>query len=135
MKQFLTAFAALLATTATAMVSFQLETTFANEEEICIAVEPENPITLKLPRAKPPAHMCIECDGWQLKDDTAVYTDFTIVPMVVGKRTKFVITQINSSNMDGELVEFENTCNVDENGAILETKEILIKVFPFRGGP
>ena len=90
MNKFLTAFAALLATTATA--TFKLETSFANEEEIFIGVEPDNPITLKLPRTKPPAHMCIECEGWQLQDDSAVYADFTIVPEVVGKRTKFIIT-------------------------------------------
>ena len=78
MKQFLTALAAaFLAATATA-ASCTIDTTFANEDEIFIGVEPENPITIKLPRAKPPADMCIACDGWQLVDPEFEYTDFTI---------------------------------------------------------
>ena len=37
--------------------------------------------------------------------------------------------------MDGELVTFENTCAVDDDMMITETKDILISVFPFRDGP
>ena len=93
MKQFLTALTAFLASTAAAQRPFELETTFDNEEEIFLAVELDNPLTLKLPRAKPPHDdMCLPCTGWQLVDDSATYTDFEIVPMVVGKRTKFVMT-------------------------------------------
>ena len=133
MKQYLTALAALLATTS---AGFTLETTFDDDGDIFIGIELDNPVTLKLPRTKPPAEMCfIECTGWQLADDTAVYTDFTVEAMTVGKRTKFVLTAIGETNMDGELVEFENTCNVDDMENILETKEILVTVFPFRPDP
>ena len=132
MKQFLSALTAFLATTATDAKLFELETTFTNEEEIFLGVELDNPVHLKLPRAKPPHDMCLECTGWQLVDDTATYTDFEIAPVVVGKRTKFVLTATGETNMDGELIEFENTCNVDENGDSVETKSILVSVFPFR---
>ena len=132
MKQFLSALTAFLATTATDAKLFELETTFTNEEEIFLGVELDNPVHLKLPRAKPPHDMCLECTGWQLVDDTATYTDFEIAPVVIGKRTKFVLTATGETNMDGELIEFENTCNVDENGDSVETKSILVSVFPFR---
>ena len=132
MKQFLSTLTAFLATTATDAKLFELETTFTNEEEIFLGVELDNPVHLKLPRAKPPHDMCLECTGWQLVDDTATYTDFEIAPVVVGKRTKFVLTATGETNMDGELIEFENTCNVDENGDSVETKSILVSVFPFR---
>ena len=92
MKQFLTALTAFLATTAVAEKPFELETTFANEEEIFLAIEVGNVVTLKLPRSKPPHDMCIECEGWQLKDDMATYTDFAIEAVTVGKRTKFELT-------------------------------------------
>ena len=90
MKQFLTALATFLATTATAERPFELETTFTNEEEIYLGLEIGNAVTLKLPRAKAPHDMCIECTGWQLVDNSVTYTDFTITEEVVGKRTKWV---------------------------------------------
>ena len=132
MKQFLSALTAFLATTATDAKLFVLETTFTNEEEIFMGIELDNPVHLKLPRAKPPHDMCLECTGWQLVDDSVTYTDFEIAPVVVGKRTKFMLTATGATNMDGDLVEFENTCNVDGNGDSVETKSILVSVFPFR---
>ena len=133
MKQFLSALTAFLATTATDAKLFELETTFTNEEEIFVGIELDNPVHLKLPRAKPPQdNLCLECTGWQLVDDSVTYTDFTIAPVVVGKRTKFMLTATGETNMDGELIEFENTCNVDVNGDSVETKSILVSVFPFR---
>ena len=129
MKQFLTSLATFLATTATATRPFELETTFTNEEEISLGIEKDNAVTLKLPRAKAPHDMCIECTGWQLVDNAATYTDFTITEEVVGKRTKFVLLASSSDEIGGELVAFENTCNVDENGDSVETKNILVYVF------
>ena len=64
MKQYLTALTAFLATTAAAQKPFELETTFNNEDEIFLGMELDNPVTLKLPRTKPPHDMCIECTGW-----------------------------------------------------------------------
>ena len=90
MKQFFTAIAAFLAASASAERPFKLETTFDNEDEICLAVEVGNPVTLKLPRTKPPHDMCIECDGWVLAPWPS-FTDFTVMEMTVGKRTSFLI--------------------------------------------
>ena len=129
MKQYLTALTAFLATTA---AGFTVKSTFADEDTIFVGVELDNPIELKLPRTKPPHDMCIECDGWQLVDDSATYPDFTVEAVTVGKRTKFVITATAETDMDAELVMFENTCNVDEMGNSLETKGILVGVYPFR---
>ena len=117
MKQFLTALATFLATTATAERPFELCTTFANENEIYLGLEIGNAVTLKLPRAKAPDDMCLECTGWQLVDPEAEYTDFTVEAVVVGKRTKFLLTAVGATEVTGELVEFENTCNVDGEGA------------------
>ena len=135
MKQFLTAFAAFLATTTTsapAETAFKLETTFTDAEVIFLSIEEGNPVTLKLPRTFPPDDMCVDCNGWQLVNDAEVYDDFEVVPIVVGKRTKFVLTATDASVVVGQLVEFENTCNVDINGDILETANILVAVFPSR---
>ena len=135
MKQFLTAFAAFLATATTsapAERAFKLETSFTDAEVVFLSIEEGNPVTLKLPRTFPPDDMCVDCDGWQLKNDAVVYDDFEIVPIVVGKRTKFVLTATSSSVVEGQLVEFENTCNVDMGGNILETANILVAVFPHR---
>ena len=54
------------------------------------------------------------------------------MPVVVGKRTKFVFTATAESVQQGEMVEFENTCNVDGNGDVQEEKSILVTVYPFR---
>ena len=80
MKQFLSAFAALLATSAAAEKAFTLESEFPNEEFVFLSVEEGNPVTLKLPRTFPPDEMCVDCTGWQLKNDSIVYDDFEIVP-------------------------------------------------------
>ena len=84
-----------------------------------------NELTLKLPRAKPPTDMCIECTGWQLRDNAFTYNDFTITEVTVGKRTWFKFLASDSTSF-GELVVFENTCNVDGNGDSIETKTILV---------
>ena len=104
MKQIFTALTAFLATTATAQRAFELETTFADEEMIYLGLEVGNAVTLKLPRTKPPHDMCIECTGWQLVDNTAMYTDFTITEEVVGKRTKFVFLASQATVSAGEEV-------------------------------
>ena len=75
MKQFLTALTAFFVTKAEGK-PFELETTFTDEAEIFLGIEQGNPLTLKLPRSKPPHDMCFECTGWQLVDDSATYTDF-----------------------------------------------------------
>ena len=74
-------------------------------------------MTLKLPKTYPPDDMCLECPGWQLADPEAEYIDFTVEAIVVGKRTKFLFTGVGATEVTGELVEFENTCNVDGEGA------------------
>ena len=120
MRQFLTAFAALLATTTTAApdeAAFKIETTFSDEDFVFLSIEQDNPVTLKLPKTYPPDDMCLECPGWQLADPEAEYIDFTVEAIVVGKRTKFLFTGVGATEVTGELVEFENTCNVDGEGA------------------
>ena len=79
MKQFLAAFAAILATTAVAKKRpFNLNVTYANEDEIFLGIEIYNPATVKMPRAKAPAGSGLKCTGWQLADPLTSYTDFLI---------------------------------------------------------
>ena len=129
MKQFLTALAAFLATTATAERPFELEFTVADENKIYLGLVFDNELTLKLPRAKPPHDMCLECTGWQLVDNAITYDDFTITEVTVGKRTFFKFLASDSTTF-GDLVVFENTCNVDGNGDSIEQKTILVGVLP-----
>ena len=127
MKQFLTALAAFLATTASAERPFALESTFDDDTQIYLGLVIGNELTLKLPRAKPPTDMCIECAGWQLVDNTVTYDDFTITEVTVGKRTFFKFLASDSTSF-GELVVFKNTCNVDGNGDSIEQKTLLVGV-------
>ena len=77
MKQFVAAFAAILATTAVAKKRpFNLNVTYADEDEIFLGIEIDNPATVRMPRAKAPAGSGITCTGWQLADPLASYTDF-----------------------------------------------------------
>ena len=87
MKQFAITFAAIFAATAFAQEEeeekpFAIAVSYADDQNIFLGLEVDNPATIKLPRscsARAARQAEIECSGWQLFDENAAYTDFSIV--------------------------------------------------------